>query len=130
MAHEPSYAAFLQMAGNLLGDMVELVQKEIALARAEITTKLTERVEAVAWFAVAGVFGFVVLLLLAEAAVFGIVAAGLAPGWASLIVAVAAAILAGAAFGYGRSAMRSSPMPTRSLHQINEDIRTVKEQLS
>jgi putative superfamily III holin-X len=130
MAYEPSYAAFLQTAANLLGDMADLVQKEIALARAEIAAKVTERLESAAWFAVAGILGFIVLLLLAQAAVFGLVAAGLAPGWASLIIAVAVAILAGAAFGYGRSTMRGGTMPARSLHQINEDIRTVKEQLS
>ncbi|HLH92161.1 MAG TPA: phage holin family protein [Xanthobacteraceae bacterium] len=130
MAHETFNSAFVQTVANLIGDAAELIQKEIALARAEIAAKISERVESVAWFAVAGILGFVVLLLVAEAAVFGLVAAGLAPGWASLIIAAAAAILAAAAFAYGKSAARTSPMPTRSLHQINQDIRTVKEQLS
>jgi hypothetical protein len=130
MAHEPSYTAFLQTVANLVGDMADLVQKEIALARAEITAKVTQRIESIAWFAVAGVLGFVVLLLLAQACVFGLIAAGLAPAFAALAVAVAIAILAGAAFAYGRSSARDSALPQRSLHQINEDIRTVKEQLS
>jgi predicted membrane-bound dolichyl-phosphate-mannose-protein mannosyltransferase len=130
MAHEPSYAAFLQTVVSLVGDMADLVQKEIALARAEITAKLTERLESAAWFAVAGVLGFVVLLLLAQACVFGLIAVGLAPGWAAVVVAIAAAILAGAAFAYGRSAARGSALPQRSLQQINNDIRTVREQLS
>lgn len=130
MAYEPFNSAFVQTVANLFGDVADLIQKEIALARAEIAAKITERAESAAWFALAGVLGFVVLLLVAEAAVFGLIAAGLAPGWASLIVAAVAAILAGVAFAYGRAAARTSPLPTRSLHQINQDIRTVKEQLS
>lgn len=130
MAHEASYSAFLQTIAGLVSDVADLVQKELALARAEITAKVTERIESVAWFAVAGVLGFVVLLLLAQACVFGLIAAGLAPGWAAVVVALAVAILAAAAFVYGRSAARGTALPRRSLQQINEDIRTVKEQLS
>jgi hypothetical protein len=130
MAHETSYAAFAQAVVKLAGDVADLVQKEIALVRAEITAKVTERLESALWFAVAGLLGFVVLLLIAQAAVFGLTAAGLAPGWACIVVAVAAAILAGAAFAYGKSTARGSTLPTRSLRQINQDIRTVKEQLS
>jgi Putative Actinobacterial Holin-X, holin superfamily III len=130
MTQEASYAALLQTISRLMGDVADLVQKEIALARAEITAKLVERLESAAWFAAAGLLGFVVLLLVAQAAVFGLIATGLAPALACVIVALAAAILAGAAFAYGRSTGRGSPRPSRSLHQINEDIRTVKEQLS
>jgi hypothetical protein len=130
MAHETSYSALLRTLAALAGDVTDLVQKELALARVEITAKMTERLESAAWFALAGVLGFVVVLLLAEAGVFGLMAAGLAPAWAALAVAIAVAILAGAAFAYGRSAARGSAMPQRSLRQINEDIRTVKERLS
>jgi hypothetical protein len=130
MAHEASYSAFLQTIASLVGDAADLVQKELALARAEITAKVKERLESVAWFAVAGILGFVVLLLLAQACVFGLIAAGLAPGWAAVVVAIAVAILAAAAFAYGKSAARGTAMPQRSLQHINEDIRTVKEQLS
>jgi hypothetical protein len=130
MEREPSYAAYIQSIGNLVGDVADLVQKEIALARAEIANKLTQRLEAAIWFVAAGVLGFVVVLLLAEAVVFGLMSAGLAPGWAALAVAGAFALLALAAFFYGRASMRGSALPQRSLRQINEDIRTVKEQLS
>lgn len=130
MAHEASYSAFLQSVAHLVGDVTNLVQKEIALARAEITTKVTQRIESVAWFAVAGILGFVVLLLIAQACVFALMAAGLAPVWACAVVAIAMAILAAAAFAYGRSTARDGALPQRSLQQISEDIRTVREQLS
>jgi uncharacterized membrane protein YdjX (TVP38/TMEM64 family) len=130
MANEASYSAFLHTVAKLVGDVTDLVQREIALARAEIVAKVVERLESAAWFAVAGLLGFVVLLFIAQAAVFGLIAAGLAPAWACVLVAIAAAILAAAAFMYGRAAARGSTRPSRSLRQINEDIRTVKEQLS
>jgi hypothetical protein len=130
MASEAPQSAFLHTLANLVGDLTDLVQKEIALARAEITAKITERVEAAAWFAAAGLLGFIVLLLLVEAAVFGLVAVGLAPGWSCIVVAIATAALAGGAYFYGSAAVRSDARPNRSLRQINEDIRTVKEQLS
>jgi Putative Actinobacterial Holin-X, holin superfamily III len=130
MAHEASYSAFLQTIAALVGDVADLFHKELALARAEITAKVTERLESAAWFAVAGLLGFVVLLLLAQACVFGLIAAGLAPGWAAVVVAIAAAVLAAAAFAYGRSAARGTALPRRSVQQISEDIRTVREQLS
>jgi Na+/melibiose symporter-like transporter len=129
MAHEASYSAFLHTVGNLAGNVANLVQTEIALARAEITAKVTQRIESVAWFAVAGILGFVVLLLIVQACVFALIAAGLAPAWGCVVVAIAVAILAAAAFAYGRSTARESALPERSLQQINEDIRTVREQL-
>ena len=45
---------------------------------------------------------------------------------------IVAAVISGcsaAAFFYGRSTMRNTLVPTRSVSQVNEDIRTVKEQL-
>ena len=129
MAHEASYSVYLHSIARVVSDVAELVQKEIAFARAEIAAKVKERLESAAWFAVAGILGFVVLLLLAQACVFGLIAAGLAPGWAALVVALAVAVLAGAAFAYGRSAA-GGVVPSRTLRHINEDVRTVKEQLS
>lgn len=130
MTHEPSYSAFLHAIAKLAGDVANLVQTEIALARAEIAAKVVRRIEFAAWFAVAGLLGLVVVMLLVQAAVFALIAAHLAPAWACVIVAIAMALLGAAAFAYGRSSARGSALPSRSLHQINEDIRTLKEQLS
>jgi hypothetical protein len=130
MAFELSQSEFLRTVRRLVEDGSDLVRKEIALARAEVMAKISERVQAAVWFAVAGVLGLMVLLLVLETIVFALVAAGLPPWAACLCVAVAAAILALCAFGYGRSEMRSELAPTRSMAQINEDVRTVKEQLS
>ena len=115
---------------DLLGDLSDLVQKEIRLARAEVMDKVSRRLEASIWFAVAGLFAFVALLLVIEAIVFGLASLGLPLHWSCLVVAVVLTAIAGAAFYYGRSSSQESLVPTRSVRQINEDLRTAKEQLS
>lgn len=130
MAFELSQSEFLRTVRRLFEDGSDLIRKEIALARAEVTAKLSERLQAAIWFAVAGLLALMVLLLVLETIIFALVAAGLPPWAACLCVAAATAILAACAFGYGRSELRSELAPTRSMAQINEDVRTVKEQLS
>jgi hypothetical protein len=131
MAFEPlqnSMAA--RVIADLLGDLSDLIQKEIRLARAEVMDKISRRLEASVWFAVAGLLGFVAALLVLEAIVFGIASLGLPLHWSCLVVAVAVAAAAGGAFYYGRVSSRESLVPTRSVRQINADLRTAKEQLS
>jgi len=115
---------------DLLGDLSDLVQKEIRLARAEVMDKISRRLEASIWFAVAGLLAFVTLLLVIEAIVFGLASLGLPLHWSCLVVAAVLAAIAGAAFYYGRASSRESLVTTRSVRQLNEDLRTAKEQLS
>jgi len=96
---EPSLASTLK---ELFRDLSDLLGKEIRLARAELTTKLTTKVMSGVWMGVAGLLGFIALLFLLEALVFGIAALGLALHWASLIVALVLAVAAAGAFFYGR----------------------------
>jgi hypothetical protein len=119
-----------RMIADLLGDLSDLVQKEIRLARAEVMDKITRRLEASVWFAVAGLLAFIAVILVLEAIVFGLASQGLPLHWSCLVVAVAVAAAGGAAFYYGRVSASESLVPTRSVRQINEDLRTAKEQLS
>ncbi len=119
-----------RMIADLLGDLSDLVQKEIRLARAEVTDKITRRLEASVWLAVAGLLAFVALILVLEAIVFGLASQGLALHWSCLLVAIAVAAAGGGAFYYGRASASESLVPTRSVRQINKDLRTAKEQLS
>jgi hypothetical protein len=119
-----------RMIADLLGDLSDLVQKEIRLARAEVMDKITRRLEASVWFALAGLLSFIAVILVLEAIVFGLASQGLPLHWSCLVVAVAVAAAGGAAFYYGRVSASESLVPTRSVRQINEDLRTAKEQLS
>jgi hypothetical protein len=71
---------------DLLADLGDLVQKEIQLAKAEVTEKITSRLRASVWMMAAAVLGLIAGLLVLEAAVFAIASFGLALHWACLLV--------------------------------------------
>jgi hypothetical protein len=119
-----------RILSTVVGDLADLVQKELRLARTEIVGKLSTKLQAGIWMAAAGVFGLITLLLLVEAAVFAIASFGIALHWSCLIVAAAIALLAGAAFLKGRADAQEEITPTRTINQIKQDISTAKEQLS
>jgi uncharacterized protein YacL len=131
MAHDRLRNSGLTQAfSDLLADLADLVQKEMQLAKAEVTEKITSRMRASVWMVTAGLLGLIVGLLVVEAAVFAIASFGLALHWSCLLVAAALAAAAIAAFYYGRSVAEDDLLPKRSARQISQDIRTAKEQLT
>jgi len=123
-------SALVGALSDVIGDLADLVQKEIRLAKTELTAKLSQKVLGGIWLAVAGVIGLLVVLVLVEAAIFGIASHGVALHWSCLIVAGALAVLGGAAFAKGRADAQVELTPTHSLHQIQRDVAAAKEQLS
>jgi len=119
-----------QALSDLFGDLGDLVQKEIQLAKAEITDKITSRLRASVWMVSAGFLGLIAALLVVEAAVFALASLGLELHWACLLVAAVLAAAGAAAFYHGRSVAESELLPTRSVRQITQDIKTAKEQLT
>src|ERR1700738_5087727 len=115
---------------DVLDDLPDLVQKEVRLAQAEFTEKIKDGVQASVWMMVAGLLGLVTFFILIGGAICAIASLGLALHWSCLIVAAVIGGCAAAAFFYGRSTMPKTLVPTRSVSQVNEDIRTVKEQLT
>jgi uncharacterized membrane protein YgcG len=119
-----------QALSDLFGDLGDLVQKEIQLAKAEITDKITSRLRASVWMVSAGFLGLIAALLVVEAAVFALASLGLELHWACLLVAAVSAAAGAAAFYHGRSVAETELLPTRSVRQITQDIKTAKEQLT
>ena len=119
-----------QALSDLFGDLGDLVQKEIQLAKAEITDKITSRLRASAWMVAAGFLGLIAALLVVAAAVFALASLGLELHWACLLVAAVLAAAGAAAFYHGRSVAESELLPTRTVRQITQDIKTAKEQLT
>ena len=74
---------------DLLADLGDLLQKEIQLAKAEVTEKISSRLQASIWMVAAGLLAFIVVLLVVEAAVFAVASFGLALHWSCLVVAAA-----------------------------------------
>lgn len=130
MPESPTESALFRTVSDVVSDLAELFQRELRLAKAEIAANVTQKIQASIWFAVAGVVALVAVLVLVQAIVFGLIAAGIEPHWACLLVAVVLAAGAFGAFMKGRADAAQSLAPERTIHQIRQDIRTTKEQLT
>ena len=111
---------------DLFSDVSDLVRKEIRLAKAEISAKLSAGIAAGIWMAAAGFVALIAVLLVIQALVFFIASFGIAMHWACLIVALVLLAAAGALFFYGRSLARESFGPMRTVEQINKDIHAIR----
>src|SRR5580704_6608207 len=118
-------SALIRTITDVLEALPDLFRKEIRLALAEFSEKIKDGVTASVWMIVAGFLALISFFILIEAAIFGIASLGLALHWSCLIVAAAVG-----AFFYGHSTIPDTLVPARSVREINEDIRTVKEQLT
>ena len=75
-------------------------------------------------------FTLIAALLVVEAAVFALASLGLELHWACLLVAAVLAAAGAAAFYHGRSVAETELLPTRTVRQVTQDIKTAKEQLT
>jgi hypothetical protein len=130
MAHDTLLNELTRAAGGLLGDLSDLVHKEIRLAKAEIADKISSRLRAGAWTIVAAFLGLIAALLAVEGVVLAIASLGLALYWSCFLVAAVLAVVGVAIFFYGRSVAEADLMPHRAARQIKQDFRTAKEQLT
>jgi cobalamin synthase len=77
-----------QLVADATQDISSIMRSEIALAKAEMKADAQKAGAGAGMFAAAGTMAFLALILLLIAAAYGLVAAGLAPWLAFLIVAV------------------------------------------
>lgn len=118
-------ASLASEAIRLSGD---LVRKEIALAKAEVSQNLSHAATAVGFIAVAGVIGLVTLNVLVAALVAALAETDLGPVWSAVIVGVVLAILAYVLLRKGINDLKtSSLMPTRTVQNVQRDAQAVKE---
>jgi uncharacterized membrane protein YqjE len=111
-------------------DLADLLQKEVKLAKAEFSEKLTTKLRAGLWLSVTAALAIFAALVLIEAAIFAIASYGLALHWSSLIVAAALMVASAGAYAISRADVRASVTPTRTLHQVRQDVAAAKENLS
>nr|WP_111298417.1 phage holin family protein [Paracoccus saliphilus] len=118
-------ASLASEAIRLSGD---LVRKEIALAKAEVSQNLSHAGMAIGFIAVAGVIGLVTLNVLVAALVAALAETELGPIWSAVIVGVVLAILAYALLRKGMNDLKlSSLMPSRTVQNVQRDAQAVKE---
>ncbi|MEM7640903.1 MAG: phage holin family protein [Pseudomonadota bacterium] len=120
----------VNLVGDILSHVSNLMRKEVDLARTEISQNLNRAGVAIGLLAGAVVIALVALNVLAAALVAAITELGLDPGWSALIVGGALALIAFAMVSKGLKDLKvSSLAPTRTVTNVQRDAETVKERL-
>jgi len=121
---------FARSLSDVFADTSNLLRKELELARAEVSAKMSTKVRGSVWLGAAALMAVIALLLVAQSIVFAIASRGIELHWASLIVAGGFVLISLLAFWRARSGLREDLMPTRTISQIKNDVATMKEQWS
>lgn len=124
---EPSLGELFSSASR---DVSALVQSEIALAKSELRQDVKKGAAGGAMLAVAGVLAFVALIMISVAAAYAIVALGLHPAWAFLIVGVVYLVVAGALAFVGKNLLAKLGPPERTIQSSKETAAFLKRRPS
>ena len=115
-----------QLVAQASDDLSGIVRAEIALAKAELRVDAKNAALGGGMFGAAGYLGLLASILLVIAAAYGLVAAGLSPWLAFLIVSVALLVVAGILALIGRSRVRKLGPPERTIRNAQATIQAVK----
>lgn len=119
------------LLGDLTGSIGTLFRKEIDLAKAEVSEKLTGALIALGAIAAGLAMILAALIVLLQAVVLGLTEAGLPAGWAALIVGVVVAGLGYLSINRGAAALSATKLaPRRTVEALEKDVNAVKEQVS
>jgi len=110
-----------QLVGEVTSDLQKLFRQELELAKVEMRVEAVKAGKAAGMLGGAGFAGYMVVVLLSFAAVFGL-AEAIDLGWAALVVALIWAAIGAVLFVVGRSRIRNvSPTPQRTIDTLKED---------
>ncbi len=115
-----------QLVADASHDLSSIVRSEVALAKAELKADVVAAAVGAAMFAVAGVVAFLALILLLIAAAYGLVAAGLSPWLAFLVVAGVLLLITLVLALVGKSQIGRAGPPERTLRTTRETVATLK----
>jgi Na+/melibiose symporter-like transporter len=120
--------------GQLLGDVTRelqaLVRKELELARAETKEELQRAGAAGKRFGVAGLAGYLAVVMLSFAAAWALTAV-MPTGWAFFAVGAVLAVVAAAMALQGRRRLREfHPVPHETAETLKEDVQWLKSRKS
>ncbi len=114
---EPTLGALFADASR---DLSSLVQNEIALAKSELRQDVKNGAIGGGMLAVAGALALVALIMISVAVAYGLVALGLHPAWAFLIVGGVYLLVAGG-LGFGaKLALSDVGPPKRTIRSSKE----------
>ena len=115
-----------QLVADASKDLSAIVRSEVALAKVEVKRDVVAGVAGAAMFVVAGVFAFLALILLLIAAAYGLVAAGLSPWLAFLIVGAALLLIGALLVLIGKRRLGKIGPPARTIATSKETVAALK----
>ena len=117
-----------ELFSDLTQSVTTLFRKEIELARAETSEKVSQAGVAAGALAAGGILALAALIVLLQALVIALAELGLAPALAALIVGGVVAIIAFALIYKGMNDLKASSLaPTRTVEALRRDAHMVKE---
>jgi drug/metabolite transporter (DMT)-like permease len=117
-----------ELFGDLTHSVTTLSRKEIELARAEISEKVSQAGVAAGAVAAGGILALAALIVILQALVIALTELGLAPALSALIVGGVVAIIAFALIYKGMNDLKASNLaPTRTVEALRRDADMVKE---
>ena len=129
-ADEVEQTSIGELIGNISSDLSELFRKEVELAKAEIKIEAGKAGKAAGMLGGAGFAGYLAIVLLSFAAVFGL-ANVMDAGWAALIIAVVWGIVGAVLYLNGKKKLQTvDPMPRRTVDTLKEDAQWLKNPTS
>ncbi|MGB6349346.1 MAG: phage holin family protein [Pseudolabrys sp.] len=127
----PSDKGVINLAGDVLRDIVALLHAELRLLRAEISEKLRLTALSAALIGAGALLLAATIVLLLQAAIAALVAYGIAWPLAILIVATAALLLGVGLIWFGVNNFRLNRLaPSKTLNQLEKDTTVVKHEVN
>jgi Putative Actinobacterial Holin-X, holin superfamily III len=115
-----------QLIGDISNDLSRLFRQEIELAKAEVRQEASKAGKAAGMLGGAGLAGYLVVLFLSFALMFGL-GNVMDLGWAALIVAVIWAVIGAVLYVTGRRRIKEvSPVPRQTVETLKEDAEWLK----
>jgi predicted phage tail protein len=131
MLQAPQRRGVIGLASDAITQAADLIQTEFKLARAEFSEKLVAVRSGFSLMIVGAVFLVAALFLILQAAVAALIAAGMEPPWAVLIVAGASALVGGILVQSARQKLvHVDVTPNATLNSLRRDGEMAKEKLS
>jgi uncharacterized protein YacL len=119
--------AISELFADALKQLAKLMGNELQLARAEIAVKASEAISSVGLVVGAGIALIPALVLLLIALAAWIEEFGTRSSIAHLIAGLVGLVIGGISAGIGLNRLKASPLPKRTLNQLQRDVAAAKE---
>jgi uncharacterized membrane protein YqjE len=123
---DPADTSIGEIIGNISSDLSRLFRQEVELAKVELKQEAAKAGKAGGMLGGAGFAGYLAVVLLSFALVFGL-ANVMDAGWAALIVAAIWGVVAAVLYSAGRKRLKTvDPTPRRTVDTLKEDAQWLK----